>query len=391
MTNFLTKHIGKYISTSLVLIGLSVLPANAQLLPNAPLSIGGNFYLQNWVVEEGGTKVVASQSVVPIGVLIPVRPGVELRLSSSFASLTSENRTTGVKNTVSGLTDLKIHTNIGFLGGRMALGIVANLPTGKSELNREERNVISSFVAPDLAVRNSDLGAGFNLGSNLTYVHPISNQLSAGLTLGFLNRGSFDTTLPGGSGVVGFSPGYDASASLGFEYRQRTSAFKILGSFTNFGSESVTNTGSEEEVFRLGSRIGINATYLRSYGKGLLTIGVEDIIRLKNSAIQGGSLSTELLNNNGNYLIAYLQNDYQATNTFALQLSAVGRFIGQNEFDRGDSSLFEVGLNAFVNPNNRMRFGIGGKYFTGGGTSFTSDLDRTISGFEGQATINLAF
>jgi len=387
MINLLKKYFG----ICLILIACNALPAVAQLLPNAPMSVGANYYLQNWVVEEGSSKVIASQSVIPIGVLIPVRQGVELRLSTSYANLSSEDQNTGVKNSVSGLTDVKIQTNIGFLAGRMALGIVANIPTGKSELNREERNVISSFVAPDLAVRNSDLGAGLNLGSNLTYVHPISQQLSAGLTVGFLNRGSFDTTLPGGSSVVGFSPGYDASASLGFEYRQRNSSFKILGSFTNFGSESVTNGSSDSEVFKLGSRIGINASYLRSYTRGIFSIGVEDIIRLKNSAVQGGSLSTELLNNNGNYLIAFVQNDYQATDNFVLQLSGIGRFIGANEFDRGDSSLFEVGLNAFVNPNNRVRFGLGGKYFTGGGTSFFSDLERTISGFEGQATINLAF
>ena len=387
----MTNSFKKYFSLAFLLFGLNVLSANAQLLPNAPASFGGNFYLQNWVVEEGSSKVVASQTVVPIGVLIPVRQGVELRLSSSFASLSSEDRSTGIKSSVSGLTDLKIQTNIGFLAGRMALGIVANLPTGKSELNREERNVISSFVAPDLAVRNSDLGAGFNIGSNLTYVHPVSQQLSAGLTIGFLNRGSFDTTLPGGSSVVGFSPGYDASASLGFEYRQSKSAFKILGSFTNFGSESISSGNSDTEVFRLGSRIGINASYLRSYNKGLISLGVEEIIRLKNSAIQAGSLATELLNNNGNYLIAYIQNDFQATNSFVLQVSGVGRFIGKNELDRGDSSLFELGLSAFVNPNSRLRFGLGGKYFTGGGTSFSSDLDRSISGFEGLATINLAF
>ena len=381
----------KYLVLNLLLLGINVSPLTAQLLPNAPTSLGANFYLQNWVVEEGSSKVVASQSVLPIGVLIPVRKGVELRLSSSFASLTSENRSTGVKNTVSGLTDVKIQTNIGFLAGRLALGIIANLPTGKSELNREERNVITSFVAPDLAVRNSDLGAGFNIGSNLTYVHPLSPQLSAGLTLGFINRGSFDTTLPGGSSVVGFSPGYDASASLGFEYRQSKSAFKLLGSFTNFGSESVSSGNSEAEVFQLGSRIGINANYLRSYNRGLISIGVEEIIRLKNSALEAGNLTTELLNNNGNYLIAYLQNDFQATDSFLLQFSGVGRFIGKNDLDRGDSSLFELGLSAFVNPSQGFRFGLGGKFFTGGGTSFSSDLERTISGFEGLATINLAF
>ncbi len=376
---------------TVVLLFLSSGDLFGQLLPNAPASAGVNAYIQNWVIEEGSEKIVASQNVIPLGILIPVRAGVELRLSSSIASLSRENKNTGEVNTVSGLTDLKIQSNIGLMQGRLALGLVANLPTGKSELNRQERNVVLAFVAPDLAVRNSDLGAGFNIGSNLTYVHPLSPQLSAGITLGYLNRGSFDTTLPGGTSVVGFSPGYDASASVGFEYRQTSSSFKVLGSYTSFGTESISTGASDQDFFQLGPRVGINASFLRAYGRGLFSIGVEEIIRLKNSERSGNTLESQALNNNGNYLIAFLDNSFQASELFGLQLSLVGRFIGANELDRGDSNLFEAGLTAFVTPTSRFRLGLGGKYFTGGGTSFTSDLERSIDGFEGLATINIAF
>jgi len=362
-----------------------------QLYPDAPVSLGLNAYFQNWVVEEGGQKNIASQLVIPIGVQIPVRRGVEVRFSTSLTNLSTENKTTGATSSVGGLTDLKIQSNIGLLQGRFALGIVANIPTGKADLNRQERDVLLAFIAPDLAVRNSNLGAGFNLGSNLTYIHPISRSLSAGLTVGYLNRGSFDTTLPGGSSLVGFSPGFDATASVGLNYREIDSSFKILASYTMSGSESVTASGSESEVFKLGPRLGLNASYSRSYGRGLFTIGVEDIIRLKNSSLTGGALSTQLLNSNGNYLIAFLDNQYQASKVLMIQLSAVGRFIGKNEFDRGNSSLLEAGLTVFILPNERVQFGLGGKYFTGGGTSFVSDVDRTISGFEGLATLNIAF
>ena len=65
-----------------------------------------------------------------------------------------------------------------------------------------------------------------------------------------------------------------------------------------------------------------------------------------------------------------------------IDLSGLARIVGKNQFDAGNSTVFEGGLGVTFLASASVALTIGGRYISGSGTSF-SGLDREISGFEG--------
>jgi hypothetical protein len=119
-----------------------------------------------------------------------------------------------------------------------------------------------------------------------------------------------------------------------------------------------------------------------SQGRGSLTFGVLELLRFDNSIRQNGALVTETPSSNGNYLALSALNEYSVSPKVRISASALGRLVGANDLNAGDSTVLEGGIAATLVPSPNIAFTVGGRYITGSGTSF-SGRDREISGMEG--------
>ena len=178
------------------MLTIGLLPiAQAQVVPGMPRSGAAQIFAQSWDIQTNDAVTNITQSVLPIGIFLPIRDGLEARVSTSYVSL-SKKTSNGPTETVSGLTDLKLQANYALLGRRLMLGISLNLPTGQGNLTSQEQDVVFGFVAPDLSVRANRLGEGFNVGTTLSLAQPLSAYSTFGLAAGIVARGAYDTSIP---------------------------------------------------------------------------------------------------------------------------------------------------------------------------------------------------
>lgn len=351
----------------------------AQVIPGMQYAGAFEGVYQSWEITEGDEETKINQLIVPLSIFLPVTDKADIRIASSYASFGREG-SDGSTESVSGVTDVRLQANYAAVQRRLLIGLVANLPTGQGELNNLQQDIVFDFVSPDLSVRANRLGEGFNLGGTLTYAAPVSRATILSLGGGLIYRGAYNTSLPDGETPIELNPGLLGNASLGVDFFTGPSHLHLSSTFSYFGTEQVDGA----DFYRIGPEIAFVADYGLGYsqGKGQFTAGLHQIIRLKNSSTLSGEFGEEPISTNGSYLAISAANRYAVARTVMLDLSGLVRLVGKNEFDAGDSTVFEGGLGIVVAATHTVQVSLAGRYVSGSGTGF-SGLDRSITGFEG--------
>lgn len=336
-------------------------------------------YYQSWDITEGDVTMRVNQLILPISVFLPVTDRLDIRLASSYASFARDLEGGGTER-LSGLTDVRLQANYTFLNRKLLIGVIANLPTGQGELTRTQQDIIYNFISPDLSVRANRLGEGFNAGGTLTYATPVSGAAVLSVGVGLIGRGSYDTSLPTTDSPIHLEPGIVANGSLGIDFFTGPSHLNLGSTLSHYGTERVDG----ENFYRIGQEIAFEANYGLGYSqsKGHFTAGLHQIVRLNNTARDNGMFDTEPVSTNGSYLAISAANGYSVARSLILDISVLARIVGKNEFDFGNSTVFEGGLGLTITAAQGVAVTFGGRYITGSGTGFTG-LDRKIKGFEG--------
>lgn len=371
-----------------VCLGL-VQAATAQVNPGTPASGAVQVFAQSWDVETDGRVSTINQSVIPIGVFLPLARGLDARVSTSYVSLSRRTDTADADETVSGLTDVKLQLNWnGFMNRRLLLGVALNIPSGSANLTSQEQDVVFDFVAPDLSVRANRLGEGFNIGTTLSYVHTLSPATNLGFAGGLIARGPYNTTFPGVPVEIELAPGAEAALSGVLDHTRGNTQVQFGAGFTLHGVEQINST----DAFQLGPKLDVQATVAQVYstGRGMVTFSIREEYRLPNSVREAGAVVVQSLNINSNYLTLAATNAYAVTPRIDLTANALARLIGANEQDVGNSTVLEAGLSATFAATSQVQFSLGGRYVSGTGTDYEG-LDRAITGFEGMVRATLRF
>lgn len=366
------------ILTNLVVLTL-VGSVSGQVIPGLSYSGALNGYFQTWDITEGEQSTTINQLIVPISVFLPVSDRIDIRIASSYASF-GRDIEGGNSESVNGLTDVRIQANYVAFDRRLLVGLVGNLPTGQAELTSAEQDIVFEFISPDLAVRANRLGEGFNIGGTLTFANPVSSAAVISVGGGLIARGGYDTSFPTSEDPVRFEPGILANGSAGVDFYTGTSHLHLSSIFSYFGTERV----DDADFYRIGSQIAVVARYGLGYARsrGRFTGGLHQIIRLDNSSAVPDGFGTEPLSTNGTYLAVSATNEYAVTPIVTLAASAVARIVGKNDFDTGDSTVFEGGLGVSVIATRGVLVSLGGRFVSGSGTGLTG-LDRDLTGIEG--------
>lgn len=363
----------------LLLATLISASAVAQVAPGLPYSGALQAYVQAWRVEDAGTQRDIAQLVVPIGVFLPVSDGYEIRLSTAYVGLTRQLEGSEKRVTISGPADVKLQASGALLNRRLLVGLVANLPTGQRDLTGEEQDVVLSFIAPDLSVRAARFGEGLNVGGNVSYGLAPSGDILLALGGAFIYRGAYDITFPSAARSVSLTPGFEATVTSSVFYPIDDRAFRGSVGFTMHGMEKIDGS----DAYQLGPRVFGEVSYAQPFeaGRGRLSFLMRDMYRFEQASGDVSEVS-EMLDTNGNYLVATGAVNYGVTPWLDLGLNGTGRVIGNNKRGVGEAQVLEGGLQATFSPLELVDITLGGRFIVGTGTGFSGE-DRKIQGIEG--------
>jgi hypothetical protein len=224
------------------------------------------------------------------------------------------------------------------------------------------------------------LGEGFNIGGTVNFAEPISRAAILSIGAGVIARGAYDTALPTSEASIRLAPGVLMNGSAGIDFFTGPSHIHLSSTFSFYGTEQVDDV----DYYRIGPEIALRANYGVSYSrsKGMFTAGLHQILRLNNSSAVAGTFETEPISTNGSYLAISAANRYAIVDIVMLDVSAVARIVGKNEFDVGSSTVFEGGIGFTILAADNISVTLGGRYVSGSGTGFTG-FDRDLSGLEG--------
>jgi hypothetical protein len=369
----------RHLLIALIIVVTASLTVSAQVIPGLNYAGSMDGYYQSWEITEGDDKTEVNQLVVPVRLFLPFSDKMDVRIATSYASF-ARSIDGGGTESVSGLTDVQIQGNYAFVNRRLLLGVVVNVPAGGATLDGTERSIVSNFVSPDLSVRANRLGEGFGGGGTVSFAAPLSSAAVLSLGAGLIARGGYETQIPTAESAVDLKPGIVANGSVGIDFFTGSNHLHLSSTFSYFGTEQLNSA----DYYQIGPEVAIVANYGLAYArsKGLFRFGLHQIIRLSNSNAFDGEFGTETLSTNGSYLAASVNNEYALSELISVDVSALVRLVGKNDYDSGDATVFEGGLGLGFLATEGVLLSIGGRYISGSGTGFTG-LDREIKGFEG--------
>ncbi len=351
---------------------------NGQIVYDQPSSGGGRFIYNHWSIDDSiGTKTL-NQSVIPIYGFIPLEDNFEARFSVSSISSKLDNSET--EYDLSGLGDIRFQLNRSLAEDRFLLSMGVNLPTGKKELSPTDERPVMEYLSKDflnLPVRRYGEGLGVNLlAGTATQVGVM--QLGGSISYGY--NGVYTAYEDGGD----YNPGDMFSVSAGLDGPYNNFILSGRLSFTNYGIDKM----DDEKVFKAGQQLTIQlgvATNKNNFG---FRSNINYIIRGRNTTYNNVTEEVDSqLKIYGNEFSWNSSVSLVPAESYYIVPSLELKFIGANENDFENSSLFGFGSEFGKRFTEDIDVNVGFKYYTGSADG--GDID--LQGFQISLGIASAF
>ena len=193
---------------------------------------------------------VLSQIALPINVTIPINMRMTFSLYNGSAFSKYED------TEINGLGDTRVGFRYFIPGDKFIFRAIANIPTGKTELDGTQF-VLSQILAQNpLGYPVSYYGQGFNTNLSLAYATPVSRNTVLGAGLLYSYKGKFMPLEAEHAGE--FDPGDEITADIGFETRSGNNFrfnFDVL--YTLFSKDKMEDI----DIFKFGNRLSLFAAF----------------------------------------------------------------------------------------------------------------------------------
>lgn len=276
---------------------------------------------------------------------------------------TTVDESRGTDSSMAALLDTKVGASyevVGKLPVDLLVGLDFNLPTGKTDLNRDEFELSESLDPELLSITN--LGEGFNVNPTLTLAKTWGS-VGAGLGLGYLWRGSYDAS----EDLTDYDPGdvANVTAEVRWAFAPEWEG-RILGNYSRYGRD----TADGDDVFREGDFASLLLGVRRAVDRWGASLALQGIYRGKSELPEGsgGSLETEEENSHGMEYRGILAFHYAPTALTTLTASLRGLYIVENDY--ADSETRYVGdrrkISASLGGSHRFTPVLSGRLSVGG-------------------------
>ncbi|MDH3889897.1 MAG: hypothetical protein OEV49_02335 [candidate division Zixibacteria bacterium] len=338
-----------------------------QIVYGRPASGTAGFVYTSFSLEQNSAKTDITQSGFPLRGFIPLQDNMEATVYVVASSNSMD--IAGSDHSLSGLGDLRLQVSRSFSEDQLLLSVGANLPTGKTKLNRADETPVLQMLARDfLNFSQRRFGEGFGFSILLGGARMISGlRCGAGLTYRFI--GEYDPY----EGVEGYNPGdlINFNAGADWENGPTTVSGNIVVSF--YGKDKWNDNEVFKESSQLSFGAGVNHSLERFRANGSLNYILRGRNTLFTKDTSSASAETEV-KIYGNELAMAGNVMWLSPNGWSYGPSAMLRMIAANEQDFESSTIIGFGGTIGRKLGDRGSVELGLKYFTGSADGGDIDL-----------------
>jgi hypothetical protein len=202
---------------------------------------------------------------VPLTVIVPLTRQLELGVNGAYAR-GEVRRGDGSEAALSGPIDTEVRLTAALAQDRLRLGIVALLPTGRSELTAEELDVAGVIAADLLPFAISNWGTGGGIGVNAAAAVPVGFNMAVGVSGGYVVTREFE---PRSDASFAYRPGNQlhvrAALDRSFGSAGKASLQLIYQQFSQ-------DRSGDANLYQAGDRLQAVASY--AFAAGATASGV---------------------------------------------------------------------------------------------------------------------
>lgn len=327
--------------------------------------------------------------------LVPVR--LDARIGDFSAGLltayafTHFHQDQVADRSLNNLLDTKLMTSyavVGKLPVEILFGLDLNLPTGKTDLSRED---LVLLMDPELVTVDS-LGEGFNVNPTVA-VAKSWEKFTAGIGAGYAWRGKYDLSTE--AGMADFDPGDIVTLAATTKYRFSPAwTGRLVGTAAWYRNQSVRGV----DLYREGDSLSLGAGIDRGGEKLSGGLFVKGIFRKKSRFLEWtGALVTEEQNSHGDEWSADLTMAYRHDRRTVVSTHLRGLLVTGNGYDPasqffvGERRKVSLGLGVTRALAERIEAGISLKGFTMHDDAMNFPTFRTARSYRGfSGAISLA-
>jgi len=381
----MASRITMIIGLALLLLTAGASSSLAQVVYGQPTAGSFRFFYNSWQTEIDGVDTTLSQMMMPVTGFVPVRDNLDITFYAATSSNTLSTPDEDYK--LSGLSDIRVQGRRSFLEDQVMVALGMNLPTGKKELNFTEEYLVLQGLARnffEFPMRRFGEGFGFTLLVAGATAAGENTRLGAGLSYQYVGEYKpYD-------GNLDYNPGDILSLNISGELVNGPTRWMANMIYSRYTTDETEGIETFRQTPQMDLRLSMN------HGGDMISYGgmARFVLRGDNKAVLGTGSELASVKYYGNEfeLMSFLS--WKASEKWYVAPSAEVRFIGGNDVDFNNSTVFGFGATAGRPINEHFNFDAGLKFYTGSATmsdqfiSGSPETDVNISGY--QITVGLS-
>jgi len=303
----------------LFMLVVGALPGQAQQASSQRLTVRVSAYYQHYTDEGRRLKEVS----FPLSMYLPIGRQFGLSMQTSQARASAEDL-----EELQGIDDVYLTLNHARKIGahRLVFSLGANLPSGKSELTRDEFQTSVVLSRNFFPFHVPSFGQGFNVVPGVTWAVPLNDDLIVGAGVVVRFRGSYR---PLEDMEERFAPGNEILLAGGMEYRLNpTRTLSVDLTHTVYQDDKI----GSEDVFALGSQTTLRLQGRAYFDFDVLRLVVHYLKQGKSRILSEQGLSARQTVPNQNHVLASFRKRF--SRGFHATVLGQARFFGRTEGSR---------------------------------------------------------
>jgi len=274
-----------------VLAAAALLPASlrAQSTPVGSTTALGGVEVRGLSFQSGLGVKSATEIAVPFAAAWQAESRLTIDFGGHYATVSRTDQT-GVKASLSGLTDLQVRGIYQIVPDFVAFTLSVNLPTGKSKLTAAQIPVANLIASDMLPFPVANFASGFNVTSGLALAMPVGSW-AVGLAGSYRANGSFTPIADTGAAGASYKAGGEVRLRLGADRLVGQSRISLGLTYSSFGDDEFGSS----PLFQAGKRLISQASWSFPIGNLGVAVYAWDMYRAAGSVLVNGT-STEKRN-----------------------------------------------------------------------------------------------
>ncbi len=202
---------------------------------------------------------------------------------------------------LTGLESTRIRTSLNLFGGSVITYVGCSLPIVRADPEIETAHLSNLLYDDALQFGVNRLAEGFDVDAGAAFAYSFGD-LSLGLGVGYLMRGTYDTLLYG-EDLAEYNPGDAINASAGLHFRRDPMSLRARGVYVHYTDDMIEG----DNAFKSGDEISFLVSAAFQFDPLSLLLFAADTIKGESDALQEELTISNVFSNrlNGGILIAY--------------------------------------------------------------------------------------